>query len=89
MLASRGPVYGSRSLAMEIQGGGLRYHGHCGCTSELVYGEWKPNESEQWYIDEYYKAAAETDEMNLPRTEENVLWRMRENGAFSDSPKLK
>lgn len=84
MLASRGPVYGKNSVL--TTGEGLRYHGHCGCTAELVYGEWQPSPDEQLYIDEYDRAAAEADALGLPRTQENVLPRMRANGTFKDSP---
>lgn len=92
MLASRGPVYGSRELAATTPGSGimtgspLRYHGHCGCTAEIVYGEWQPSIAEQVYIEEYYRAAAEVDALGLPRIEQNVLPRMRANGPFRDSP---
>lgn len=84
MVCSRGPVYGKDSVLTTSEG--LRYHGHCGCTAELIYGEWKPTDMEQFYIDEYERAAAEVDEMKLPRTQENVLPLMRGNGTFKDSP---
>lgn len=84
MVASRGPVYGRDTVL--TTGEGLRYHGHCGCTAELVYGEWKPTDMEQFYIDEYQRAAAEADKLKLPRTQQNVLPRMRANGTFKDSP---
>jgi len=92
MLASRGPVYGSRSVQGDVLrplregGSGLRYHGYCGCTAEIIYGEWQPSESEQRYIEEYEKAAQEAEDAGLPRVEETVLHRMRNNGVFRDSP---
>lgn len=93
MLATRGPVYGSHDtitgdVLRDARGGGkaLLYHGHCGCTGELVYGSWEPTEMEQFFIDEYERAAAEVDELGLPRTQQNVLPRMRANGTFKDSP---
>lgn len=86
MLAGRGPVYGSQGKADAIGGSGLRYHGHCGCTAEIVYGEWKPNETEARYIEEYEKAAQEANDAGEPRTQDTVLWRMRNNGVFRDSP---
>lgn len=86
MVASRGPVYGSREKADSIGGTGLRYHGHCGCTAEIVYGSWEPNEVEQRYIDEYEKAAQEANDAGQNRTQETVLYRMRNNGVFRDSP---
>lgn len=93
MLATRGPVYASRDtlhgnvLRPSRDGGeGLHYHGHCGCTGELVYGEWQPNDIEQFFIDEYERAAKEVDALNLPRTQDNVLPRMRDHGTFKDSP---
>ncbi|QUW18886.1 hypothetical protein [Agrococcus sp. Marseille-Q4369] len=73
MLASRGPVYGSRQRAQEIGGSGLRYHGGCGCTAEIVYGGWEPNAAEQRFIERYEAAAAEVDAMGLPRVEKTVL----------------
>lgn len=87
MLASRGPVYGSKEKAEQIAGTGLHYHSHCACTAELIYGEWQPNEYEQGFIAEYEKAAQEANDAGQPRTQETVLWRMRRNGAFNDSPK--
>lgn len=86
MLASRGPVYGSKARAEQIGGNGLRYHGHCGCTAETVYGEWIPTEAEQRYIDEYEKAAQEANDAGQSRTQSTVLYRMRDNGVFRDSP---
>lgn len=92
MLVTRGPAYGSRQLATSTPGTGLmegamlRYHGHCGCTAELIYGEWQPTDMEQLFIDEYQKAAGEADALGLPRTQHNVLPRMRQNGTFKDSP---
>lgn len=86
LLASRGPSYGSQATASRIGGSGLRYHGHCGCTAEIVYGAWQPSEAEQRYIDEYEKAAQEANDAGQPRTQETVLHRMRSNGVFRDSP---
>jgi hypothetical protein len=86
MLVTRGPVYGNSAKASGIGGSGLRYHGHCGCTAEIVYGEWKPNEAEQRYIDEYEKAAQEANGAGESRTQDTVLHRMRSNGVFRDSP---
>lgn len=73
MLATRGPVYGSQQRAQQIGGSGLRYHGGCGCTAEIVYGGWEPNAAEQDFIARYEAAAAEVDAMGLPRTEGTVL----------------
>lgn len=92
MLASRGPVYQAKTaqggVMRAARGGGekLLYHGHCGCTAEIVYGEWIPNEREQLYIDEYEKAAKVAKEEDGAATQDTVLWRMRENGIFRDSP---
>lgn len=86
MLASRGPVYSSERRASEIDGSGLRYHGHCGCTAEIVYGEWIPTEAEQGYIDAYEAAAREADAAGESRTQDTILWRMRALGDFRDSP---
>lgn len=92
MLATRGPVYGKDTLRGDVlrpaRGGGeaLLYHGHCGCTGELVYGEWEPNALEEFFIEEYERAAREVDALNLPRMQEHVLPRMRANGTFKDSP---
>lgn len=84
MLATRGPVYGKDTVLST--GEGLRYHGSCGCTAELVYGHWEPSPVEQLYIEEYRRAAEEADALGLPRTQETVLPRMRSGGVFSDSP---
>jgi len=84
MLATRGPVYGKNTVLST--GEGLRYHGSCGCTAETVYGEWQPTDMEQFFIDEYQRAASEVSELGLPRTQKNVLPRMRRSGTFKDSP---
>lgn len=86
MLAGRGPIYSSQQRADSVGGTGLEYHGHCGCTAEIVYGDWEPNDSEKLYIEEYDKAAKQADDAGESRTQQNVLWRMRENGTFRDSP---
>lgn len=86
MLAGRGPVYASSERASQVGGSGLHYHGHCKCTAEIVYGEWIPNDAEQLYIEEYDKAAKQADEAGESRTQDTILWRMRENGVFRDSP---
>lgn len=92
MLASRGPVYRSAATAGTDGGGlldnksGLRYHGHCGCTAEIVYGEWKPSERDQGFIAQYQEAARAATAEGLPRTEASVLPRMRAAGNFRDSP---
>jgi hypothetical protein len=87
MLCSRGPVYRSADKAGDpTAGSGLRYHGHCGCTAEIVYGEWKPSQQEQGFIDDYNKAAQEANAAGLARTQNSVLPRLRANGAFRDSP---
>lgn len=93
MLASRGPVYVSKDSTdgsvMRMSRSGdmkLLYHGHCGCTGEIIYGDWQPSEREQLYIDEYEKAAKQADKAGESRTQDTVLWRMRENGIFRDSP---
>lgn len=67
----------------------LMYHAHCGCTSEIVYGEWIPNEAEKGYIASYNAAAAKADAANEPRTQGTILYRMRADGAFNDSPKIR
>ncbi|WP_458116977.1 VG15 protein [Arthrobacter sp. D2-10] len=96
MLAARGPKYFS---AERTQGNVLRpsrqgdmrllYHGHCGCTSEIVYGEWTPTKTEQSYINAYDAAAKEADKAGESRTADTILHRMRANGAFNDSPKIR
>lgn len=93
MLASRGPVYVSKdntdgTVMRNARGGGMKllYHGHCGCTGEIVYGDWIPNDAERLYQEEYEKAAKQADRAGEPRTQDSVLHRMRENGIFRDSP---
>lgn len=86
MLCSRGPVYRSAETAGGPgAGSGMRFHGHCGCTAEIVYGEWKPTEQEQHFIDLYEAAAQEAKRVDGVRTEETVLWRMRRDGDLRDS----
>lgn len=92
MLAGRGPIYQERTTQGDVMrplrggGEGLRYHGHCGCTAEIVYGEWTPNEAERGYIEDYEKAAREAEADGQQRTQDTVLWRMRQNSVYRDSP---
>lgn len=85
MLCSRGPVYGNPEYAGVGAGQGMKFHGHCGCTAEIVYGEWTPSPREQVYIDEYDRAAAAAKAAGEKVTAKSVLPRMRESAAFSDS----
>lgn len=89
MLATRGPVYGSREIAEQIGGNGLRYHANCGCTAEPIFTVWEPSAREREYIRDYERAAQEADDLGLPRTEGNVLPRMRRLGEFRDSPSIR
>lgn len=84
MLVTRGPVYRSEGKALYAHDSRDKYHAHCGCTVEPVYGDWKPNKLEQHWIDEYYKAA-ESLPSHVPRTEKTVLPLMRKHGDFRDS----
>lgn len=86
MLCSRGPVYRSADAAGDpVAGNGKKFHGHCGCTAEIVYGEWQPTEQEQHYIDVYEAAAQQATAVDGVRTQETVLWRMRRDGDLRDS----
>lgn len=88
MLVSRGPTYSEETAY-------FRAHRNCGCTAEIVYGEWKPNAKEREWIDSYNRAAREASLVDgrrvAPvaregRTEDTILWRMRRNspGLFTD-----
>ncbi len=88
MLVTRGPVYRNPSTA----GDGKKYHGHCGCTAEIVYGEWIPDEREQEFINAYTAAAEEATAVDGRRvapvrsrgsTKDTILWRMRQMDLFS------
>lgn len=96
MLCSRGPVYRSAgttagSVERDSRGGGrgMHFHAHCGCTSEIVYGSWQPNEQEQGFIDAYDRAARQANAAGEARTQDTVLYRMRANGDFRDSPAIR
>ena len=84
MLVGRGPVYTSEHKALSQRGGGA-YHPHCGCTVEVVYGDWKPDRREQQWVDDYYRAA-ESLPKGEPRTHDRILPIMRRQGAYRDSP---
>ena len=84
MLVGRGPVYTSERRALSQRGGGA-YHPHCGCTVEVVYGDWKPNGQERRFVDDYYRAA-ESLPKGEPRTYDRILPIMRRQGAYRDSP---
>jgi hypothetical protein len=85
MLVSRGPAYTSEAKAL-AKGNEDPYHPNCGCTVEIVYGDWMPTEEEQKYVDSYFDAAEEADKIHGRRTADTVLHRMRDNGSFRDSP---
>lgn len=79
LLASRGPVFKSRTSAA-VQGQGLRYHGHCGCSAEVVYSTWTPNPAEESYVAAYDKAAAKVHN-EIGRTDlKRILSAMRADG---------
>lgn len=84
MLVSRGPVYTSERKALSQRGGGA-YHPHCGCTVEVVYGDWKPSGQERQWVDDYYRAA-ESLPKGDPRTYDRILPIMRRKGVYRDSP---
>ena len=89
MLVTRGPVYKSRETADSIAGKGTRYHAHCGCTAEIVYGEWQPTEAEERMISSYVGAAMTASAVDGVRIQQTVLWRMRAKGHFRDSPAVR
>lgn len=84
MLVSRGPAYTSGRKALLRASDGHKYHPHCGCTIEPVYGDWKPSRQEQQWVDQYFTAAESLPE-GTPRTAGTVLPRMRRGGLFRDS----
>jgi hypothetical protein len=84
MLVGRGPVYTSERKALG-KAGGESYHPHCGCTAEVIYGDWRPTEQEQRWVDDYYRAA-ESLPGKTPRTADVILPIMRKNGGYRDSP---
>ncbi|WP_095615352.1 hypothetical protein [Bifidobacterium criceti] len=61
-----------------------KYHAHCGCAVEVVYGDRQPAEREQQWIDDCYRAAERFP--NGEKTWQNILPIMRENGRCRDSP---
>lgn len=94
MLAGRGPVYTADTAT-------FRSHTLCGCTAEMVVGDWEPTKKERLWRASYDLAALDADEEGLIRVapvvkndkfEDNILWRMRRNSPdlFSDGvyPKL-
>lgn len=93
MLVSRGPVYTSEERAKERDKSKrdsepgtdyAEYHAHCGCSVEVVYGDWQPTEQEQQWIDNYYSVAEQFPKGQ--KTWTNILPLMRESGIFRDSP---
>ena len=83
MLVTRGPVYTSQAHAGLSAKTGKKYHPHCGCTVEVVYGDWKPTRQEQQWIDDYYRAA-ESLPKGVSRTYDAILPIMRRNGGYRD-----
>lgn len=86
MLCSRGPAYTSEAKALSKAGSDDPYHSHCGCTVEVVYGDWVPTEAEQVYVDAYHAAAEAAEADGQARTAKTVLYRMRDASDFRDSP---
>ena len=86
MLVSRGPAYTSEALALTKDATDDPYHLRCGCTVEIIYGDWRPTETEQVFVDAYHDAAEAADAADEPRVAGTVLWRMRAAGTFTDSP---
>lgn len=84
MLASRGPAYTAEAKAL-ADGNGDPYHTHCHCTVEIGYSDWVPTEQEEQFIDSYHEAAEAAEDEGQTRTQQSVLWRMREKGSFRDS----
>lgn len=84
MLVGRGPVYQSDETAGGVVEG--HYHNKCGCTAVEVFTTWEPTDREKVFVDAYMDAAEAADRANLPRTWENTLPFMRDNGKFRDSP---
>ena len=96
MLASRGAMFGSQrqhsvyrseETALIRSYDGKKYHLHCNCTAEIVYGDWQPTGREQEYVDAYERAARAVDSQKLPRTQENILHLMRadDKAGFRDN----
>lgn len=88
MLAGRGPVYSKDTVDFVA-------HRSCGCTAELVFGEWEPTGKERLWRASYDLAALAADEAGEQRVapvfkndkrEDTILWRMRRNSPelFSD-----
>jgi hypothetical protein len=91
LLCSRGPVYRSRGYAGAdpTQGLRMKFHAHCGCSAEIVYGSWEPNADEQAYVDSYKSAVASVNAAGAKRSPQNILREMRGNGSFRDSPSVR
>lgn len=86
MLASRGPSYGSAAVA-RARSDGMRYHNHCGCSAEIVYGSWQPTAAEQGYLDAYKLARIELEEAGIRPDARSIVQTMRASGSFRDSPR--
>lgn len=84
MLVGRGPVYTSEQTALRRKSDDGKFHPHCGCTVEVVYGDWNPSDKEKQWIDDYY-AAAESLPKGTARTSDKILPIMRRTGDYRDS----
>lgn len=74
LVASRGPVYGSRADAGDFPG--RQYHDACGCTAEPSYGDWEPDEATLRYERIYNESAVSG---NYRATLANMRKRMNTN----------
>lgn len=88
MLATRGYLddgYASQEAALWTNAG-KKYHDFCGCVATEIVDDWEPTEQEQRWIDAYEQAATDAVSAGLPSTPDTIVARMREAGAFNDSP---
>jgi len=68
MLASRGPIYGSREIAA-----GNAYHDHCGCTAEPSYGNYKADAQIRRYEELYKRASRAGDTRAILREMQRLM----------------
>lgn len=76
MLVARGAAYSQETA-------GFKAHPHCGCTAEIVFGPFEWNDDERAWRDAYDQAARAADRAGEPRTQANILPRMRAMDLFA------
>ena len=85
MLVGRGPIYTSERTALYRQSDGDKFHPHCGCTVEVVYGRREP--AQRHREDIRPDTADHAQDRRLPRLAIRPRLRSNEKGPSLQEPR--